>query len=155
MSKFHVSQIETHVRSLYEPVHWKPELDDVNNLSRLLALHAVHLVLGSDADDNTRVIEITDGAADRGIDAVGVDETAKLVVFVQSKWRRDGTGSMYLVDVLKFLDGVKSLLGMRAEEEPAHAAEATKVAVRDLLRTPGARIRLVTATTASDALSLR
>ncbi|MFB8114483.1 AIPR family protein [Streptomyces sp. NPDC055962] len=152
MSKFHVSQIETHVRALYEPENWNAALDDPNNLSRLLALHSVHLVLGS-PEESQPLIEITDGAKDRGIDAIGVDSAAKLVVFVQSKWRQDGSGSMALGDVLKFLQGVKSLLGMRADDDLAHASESTKTAVRDLLKTPGARIRLVTVTTAGDALA--
>ena len=60
---------------------------------------------------------------------------------------------MSLADVLKFLSGVKSLLGMKADDEPAHASPETKAALRDLLKTPGARIRLVTATTASDPLA--
>lgn len=152
MSKFHVNQVETHVRSLYEAGHWDSSLEDVANMSRLLAVHAVWLVLGPD-DGNERIVEVTDGSDDRGIDAVGVDTNAKVVVFVQSKWRQDGTGSMGLGDVLKFLAGVRSLLGMKAGAEPAHASNETKTAVRDLLKTPGARIRLVTATTASDPLS--
>jgi AIPR protein len=152
MSKFHVSQIETHVRALYEEASWDSDLDEIANLSRLLALHAVHLILGPE-DGNQRIIEITDGTDDKGIDAIGLDPTAKVVVFVQAKWRQDGTGSMSLADILKYLAGVKSLLGMKAEGEPVHASEETKTAVRDLLKTPGARIRLVTATTASDPLA--
>lgn len=152
MSQFHVSQIETHVRTQYEAEHWRDDLDDVNNLSRLLALHAVGAVLGP-GDDAQRIIEITDGTDDRGIDAIGVDPTAKLVVLVQSKWRQDGTGSMALADVLKFLHGVRSLLGMKAPEEPVHTSQETRDAVHEVLRTPGARIRLVTATTASEPLA--
>ena len=60
---------------------------------------------------------------------------------------------MSLADTLKFLNGVRSLLGMRSDDEPAHASEETRQAVHSLLRTPGTRIRLVTATTASDPLS--
>lgn len=136
MSKFHVSQIETHVRSLYEAAEWKQGIDDVANMSRLLALYAVRLTFGPE-DGSQRIVEITDGTEDRGIDAIGVDETTKQVVFVQSKWRQDGTGSMALADVLKFLNGVRALLGMKAGDEPAHASEKTKTAVRDLLKTPG------------------
>lgn len=99
------------------------------------------------------MVEITDGAEDRGIDGVGVDSTGKLVVFVQSKWRQDGTRSMAFADVLRFLDGVRSLLGMRSEAAPVHASDATRKAVHDLLKTPGSRIRLVTATTASEGLA--
>ncbi|MCT9001041.1 AIPR family protein [Microbacterium memoriense] len=152
MSRFHVSQIETYVRDLYESDHWIDGLDDVNNLSRLLALWALELTLG-DADESSSTVEVTDGGEDRGIDAVGVNTTMKEVVFVQSKWRQDGTGSMALGDVLKFLQGVRSLLGMRVEGEPVHATEEMRQAVQSLLRTPGARIRLVTVTTASEPLS--
>lgn len=153
MSQFHVSQIETHVRERYADAHWSAGLDDVHNLSRLLALHAVNLVLGEAPENGQRTVEITDGGEDRGIDAVGIDGGSKLIVFVQSKWRQDGSGSMGLADVLKFLDGVRSLLGMKTSEDPAHASAATRDAMHDLLKTPGARIRLVTATTASDPLA--
>lgn len=153
MSQFHVSQIETHIRDCYGPEHWRADLDDVNNLSRLLALHAVSVVLGAVEDHGQRIIEVTDGGGDRGIDAVGIDPATKLIILVQSKWRQDGSGSMGLDEVLKFLDGVRSLLGMKTDQEPIHASESTRQAVRDLLKTPGARIRLVTATTGSDALA--
>jgi hypothetical protein len=152
VSKFHVSQIETHIRSLYENTWWRAEIDDVANLSRLLALYAVDLIL-DDATEGQRIVEITDGTEDRGIDALGIDPVSKLVVFVQAKWRRDGSGSMALGDVLKFLQGVKSLLGMKAENEPVHASDDARKSMQDLLRTPGARIRLVTVTTAIDLLS--
>jgi hypothetical protein len=153
VSQFHVSQIETHIRGLYEADSWVAKLDDAANLSRLLALHSVKIILGPGDDSAQRTIEITDGGKDRGIDAVGVDASAKRIVFVQSKWRQDGTGSMSLEDVLKFLDGVRSLLGMATGSEPAHASEATRQAVRKTLKTPGARIRLITATTAIKPLS--
>jgi hypothetical protein len=152
MSQFHVSQIETRLRSLYQAGHWEEGLDDVANMSRLLALYAIEVALDPD-DGNQRIVEITDGTEDHGIDAVGVDETTKQVVFVQSKWRQDGSGSMGLSGVLKFLSGVRSLLGMKTDDAPVHAKEATKKAVRDLLKTPGARIRLVTATTAINPLA--
>lgn len=83
LSKFHVSQIETHVRGLYEATEWDGSLAEVNNLSRVLALHAVQLVFGELAE-GSQIVEITDGEADRGIDAIGVDPAAKLVVMVQA-----------------------------------------------------------------------
>jgi AIPR protein len=153
VSQFHVSQIETHIRNRYADEYWDQTIDDVNNLSRLLALHSVNLVLGDADDDSQRIVEITDGSRDRGIDAVGIDQTTNLIVLVQSKWRRDGTGSLSLAEVLKFLDGVRSLLGMKSDEQPFHALEQTRAVVRTLLTTPGARIRLVTATTGSDPLA--
>jgi hypothetical protein len=153
MSQFHVRQIATHVRETFGSIYWNDNLDEVNNLSRMLAAHATTLVLGGSSDDSERATEVTDGTDDRGIDAVGTDRVSKLVVFVQAKWRQDGTGSLSLNEVLKFLDGVRSLLGMRANEEPIHASEDMRRAIQDLLRTPGARIKLVTATTGSDPLA--
>lgn len=153
MSQFHVDQIKTHVRSQYEGTHWDAELSEVNNLSRLLALHALKLAFRSEENDELHIVEITDGGDDRGIDAVSVDSAAKVVAFVQSKWRQNGSGSMELGEVLRFLDGVRNLLGMRSAGNLPNASESTRNAVHDLLRTPGAKLRLITATTASDALS--
>ncbi len=153
MSQFHVDQIKTHVRSQYEKEHWKADLSEVNNFSRLLAIHALKLAIGSEENDNLHIVEVTDGGEDRGIDAVSVDSAAKVVAFVQSKWRQDGTGSMDLGEVLRFLDGVRSLLGMRSENQLPHASEPTRNAVHGILKTPGAKLRLVTATTASNALA--
>ncbi|MEX1134686.1 MAG: AIPR family protein [Acidimicrobiia bacterium] len=153
MSQFHVNQIATHVRDLFAAEYWVEDLDEVHNLSRMLALYSVTLLLGDPQDDPQRLVEVTDGAADRGIDALGVDPATKLIVFVQSKWRQDGTGSLDLAEVLKFLDGVRSLLGMKSETEPVHASDEIREAMHELLKTPGARIRLVTATTGADQLA--
>ncbi|MEV8175738.1 AIPR family protein [Microbacterium sp. NPDC079176] len=152
MSQFHVSQIETYIRDIHEEDHWDSSITNVNNLSRLLAYWSIELILG-EADGASAIVEVTDGGEDRGIDAVGVNTATKEVVFVQSKWRQDGTGSMALGDVLKFLQGVRALLGMKVEDQPVHATESTRNAIQTLLKTPGARIRLVTATTASESLS--
>ena len=72
LSQFHVDQIKTHIRNQYEEKHWIAQLDEVNNLSRLLALHALKLGIGSEENDSLRILEITDGREDRGIDAVSV-----------------------------------------------------------------------------------
>lgn len=124
----------------------------MNNLSRLLAKYAVRLAL-PESGEASQSVEITDGGGDRGIDAVGVDVNAKLVVLAQSKWRQDGKGSIVSGDVLKFLDGVRALLGMKSDSELVHASAEIRTAIRDVLITPGARIRLVTVSTASDRLS--
>jgi hypothetical protein len=153
MSQFHVDQIKTYIREQYELEHWKSDLQEVNNLSRLLALHALKLTLESADSDDLRIVEITDGAHDRGIDAVSVDSSLKIVTFVQSKWRQNGTGSMELHEILRFLDGVRALLGMRNENCLPNASESTRNAVLSLLTTPGAKLRLVTATTASESIS--
>lgn len=82
MSQFHVAQIETRMLELFEAGHRDPNLDDIGNLTRYLALYGLQLALGG--IEGHVLFEITDGENDRGIDAVAVDEAAKLVVLVQS-----------------------------------------------------------------------
>ncbi|WP_432831171.1 AIPR family protein [Dactylosporangium sp. CA-092794] len=144
-------QIETHLRNKYGS-YWLDSLDDDNNLSRLLARHAIDVALGPAAVDGVALVEITDGEGDRGIDAIAVDDSAKLVVVVQSKWRKDGTGSIDLGSVLKFVDGVRYLLDFSSEGIPT-CSPTTKVAVRTAMQTPGTQLVLVLATTASNALA--
>ncbi|MGN6271538.1 MAG: AIPR family protein [Protaetiibacter sp.] len=152
MSLLHVRQIETHLRDAYAATYWRPGLDDRGNLSRLLARYAVDLVLGDRTGDGATVIEITDGGDDHGIDAVAVDPLTKLVVLVQSKWRHDGSGSVDLAGVLKFVDGVRALLDIDSSGI-ASCSETTRAAVRKVMEAPGGRLRVVVATTAANELA--
>ncbi len=151
MSVLHVRQIETHLRETYSAEYWKGELDDVHNLSRLLARFAIDLSLG-ERDDTSSLIEITDSGGDRGIDAIAVDPVTSLVVVVQSKWRRDGSGSVDLGSVLKFLDGVRALVDFGdlagSDEKLEGGSDAAKAAVRAAMQTPGGKLRMIVSTTA-------
>lgn len=152
LSLLHVRQIETHLRNVYAADHWQEALDDDNNLSRLLARYAVDMALGERAADGATLIEITDGELDGGIDAVAVDPLTNLVVVVQSKWRKDGSGSVDLGSVLKFVHGVRSLLDIDSTGI-ATCSTAAKAAVRAAMQTPGGRLRMVIATTAINDLA--
>jgi hypothetical protein len=153
VSRFHVDQIATHVSDRYSSDHERSNLDEVNNLSRYLALHSVDLSLGDGPGMPQRIVEVTDGGQDRGIDAIGVDPVGRRLVLVQSKWRQGGTGALDVSETLRFIEGVRSLVGMRNDVEPVHASEAMRNAIRDLLRTPSSRIQIVTASTGSKALA--
>lgn len=152
MSTLHVRQIGTFLRERFELELWKPNLEDSNNLSRLLAQHAVDMAFGLQVAGTPIVVEVVDGGLDRGIDAIAVDPVSNLVVLVQAKWRNDGSGSVDLAGVLKFLSGVRALLDIEASGMPACSAEM-KMAVQKAMQTPGARVKLIIATTASNALS--
>lgn len=151
MSLLHVRQIETHLRAAYAE-HWVESLNDDSNLSRLLARYGIDMALGDRAADGATIIEITDGELDGGIDAVAVDPLTNLVVVVQSKWRRDGTGSVDLAAVLKFVNGVRSLLDIDSSGIATCSARA-KTAVRAAMQTPGGHMRMVVATTAANDLA--
>lgn len=133
-------------------------MDDRHNLSRLLARFAIDLNLGERARDGSSIVEITDAPDDRGIDAIAVDPVASLVVVTQAKWRDDGSGSVDLGSVLKFLDGVRALLDLGEPTPNGDASangspDATKAAVRAAMQTPGGRLRMLLATTAAHDLS--
>src|SRR3954470_13238597 len=102
MSKFHVDQIATRVVQDYATDFRREELDDVNNLSRYLSLYATERILDGVTATPQRLIEVTDGGKDRGIDAVAVDPNAKLIVFTQAKWRQNGQGSFVVDESLRF-----------------------------------------------------
>ncbi len=131
MSKFHVDQIATRVRQGYEFDHKRKDLDEVNNLSRYLALYASDRTIATTATPGQRITEVTDGTKDRGIDAISVDPAGKVIVFTQSKWRQEGQGGLAVDETLRFIDGVRSLVGMSATGEPVHAARGI-AAHRDL-----------------------
>jgi len=153
LSKFHVDQIAAHVRSAYESQYADPTLSLVNNLSRFLARYSLDLALPDDPSAAQRIIEITDGGKDRGIDAIAVDPVQGLLVLSQSKWRQDGTGALDVGEVLRFVEGVRALVGARNSAEPVHASQNLRTAVRDLLVTPAAKIQLVTVTTGNAPLA--
>lgn len=153
MSKFHVDQIATRIRELYSTDYWDANLSDVNNLSRLLARYAVDLTIPESSDSgNQRIVEVIDGGEDRGIDAIGIDFVSQLVVLVQSKWRQDGSGTMDLAGLLKFRRGVETLLGIRTDNVPVSASPEMRMAVSDILKKPGTRMRFIAVTTAQEEL---
>jgi hypothetical protein len=153
VSKFHVDQIATYVTNRYATEHRRPDLDEVNNLSRFLALYSIDLDLGDAPGAAQRQVEITDGGKDRGIDAIAVDPVSNVLVLTQSKWRQDGQGSLHVDEMLRFVEGVRSLVGARNSAEPVHASPELRTAIRDLLVTPTAKIHLVTVTTGSSSLA--
>ena len=152
MSVLHVRQIANHLRDLYQSTLWDPALSDDQNLSRLLARYALDLTLGEQRSDPGVVTEITDGAGDRGIDAVAVDGVANRVIVVQSKWRGDGRGGLKLAGVLRFADGVRGILDLSDEAFP-DCAEETRRAIRRVMNRPGGKISIVSVTTASETNS--
>lgn len=153
MSKFHLDQIANHIESIYGNEYSDSSLSAVNNLSRLLARYSLDLALPEDLSVAQRMIEITDGGKDRGIDAIAIDPVQNVLILSQSKWRQDGSGSLDVSEVLRFVEGTRSLVGARNSAEPVHASGELRAAVRNLLITPSAKIKLVTVTTASSPLA--
>lgn len=114
MSTIHLRQIRNKLDQDYAPgidvsdLDGKPAADvEVATLSRALAALAVSERLGQDAA--TAGSSVTDGFNDNGIDAIGVDADAGVVVVVQAKWVGNGRGSPALGDLQKFANGFRDL----------------------------------------------
>ena len=85
-----------------------PEEKENKFYTRSLAALAVVMRCGIEYDVAAQ--SVTDGYHDMGIDAVYNDTTQKKLVLVQSKWRKDGTGSVSQEEATTFAEGIKRLL---------------------------------------------
>ena len=85
-----------------------PTLDRTEPLTRALA--AAALILMGNLEDQVAARCVTDRSEDRGIDAVHVDEARSTLIVVQSKWSKDGRGSIAKGDLLKYFEGIGEML---------------------------------------------
>lgn len=114
MPQIHIGRIETKLKELFDgkidlqniPPN---ELENVFN-SRALSALAIMIKCGIDATTASNCV--TDGYDDLGIDAIYVDDRQKILVLVQSKWRKNGTGSISSEEILKFIDGIKHIINL-------------------------------------------
>lgn len=101
--------------------------------TRAIAALAIVMRCGIDYDSATQTI--TDGYHDMGIDAVYNDASQKKLILVQSKWRKDGTGSVSQEEANAFIAGVKRVLNLDFDgcnaKLSAKQAEIT-AAIRDM-----------------------
>ena len=58
---------------------------------------------------------IVDGYGDNGIDALYYSSSERLLYLVQSKWSTDGTGSISVGDVQKYIQGFRDLINARLD----------------------------------------
>lgn len=84
-----------------------------NQLSRALAAFVLGKRGGLSWDE--AAASVTDGSNDNGIDALAVTPDGQRLLVVQSKWSRDGRGSMSLDDLIKFREGISDLVQLKWE----------------------------------------
>lgn len=84
--------------------------DEKENKLYTRSLAALAVVMQCEIDYDIAVQSVTDGYHDMGIDAVYNDTTQKKLILVQSKWRKDGNGSVSQEEASTFAEGVKRLL---------------------------------------------
>ena len=81
-----------------------------NNKYETRALAALALNMKCQLDYNQSAKHITDGYHDMGIDAIYLDVPQKKLFLVQSKWKKEGTGSITQEEMQTFVEGVKRIL---------------------------------------------
>jgi hypothetical protein len=108
MSILHVGHIQAAIEKRFRPL---VDVSDVKEPQREDAfltrgLSAFVIAELSGADDHTAVASVVDGFGDNGIDALYFDAPERVCYLVQSKWIKDGNGSIDVGSILKFTRGV-------------------------------------------------
>lgn len=113
MSNLKMVRIQAKIDELFKEL---VDLSDVKNpdekvnkfYSRSLAALAIVMQCGVEYDIAAQ--SITDGYHDLGIDAVYNDTAQKKLILVQSKWRKDGLGSISQEEASTFTEGVARVI---------------------------------------------
>jgi hypothetical protein len=71
---------------------------------------AYPLVVLAKAEPRIAAACVTDGFDDNGIDALHFDPDERILYLVQSKWHKNGQGSIESAEVMKFVHGVRDLV---------------------------------------------
>lgn len=110
-----------------------PEEKENKLYTRSLAALAVVMRCGIEYDVAAQ--SVTDGYHDMGIDAVYNDTTQKKLILVQSKWRKDGNGSVSQEEATTFTEGIKRLLNFDFDgcnDKLAAKQQEITAAIRDM-----------------------
>lgn len=91
-----------------------PDQRDMKFLSRALAGFSIAAL--AKIDDSVAAQSVVDEYRDDGIDAFFFSPTEHVCYLVQSKWSKDGAGSIDLGSVLKFVQGVNHFLASKVAD---------------------------------------
>ncbi len=78
-------------------------------ITRCIAAHAVRMY-GDELDPEIAAASVCDGSDDGGIDAVYVNPSSKKLIIVQSKYIKDGNGSITIKDFGRFKDACAKVI---------------------------------------------
>lgn len=118
MSNLNLIRVQTKLHDLF---HGKIDLSDVTNLEETenkfytRALAAMAVVMSCGVDYELAAQSVTDDYHDMGIDAIYNDTVQKKLILVQSKWRRDGTGSVSQEEAHAFAEGVDRIINLELQ----------------------------------------
>jgi hypothetical protein len=84
--------------------------DQIENFKLTRSLCALAMHMHGNVDTDEACLYVTDGFDDNGIDGIYYNHLDKTLYLIQSKFHKDGRGSIDVGDFGKFLKGVKDLL---------------------------------------------
>ena len=93
-------------------------------------------------DPQIAAASITDSFDDNGIDAIRYDQDDRVLFLVQSKWHKNGQGSIESAEVMKFVQGVRDLLEANFSRFNSKVLDQQD-AVMATLEDPNLRVHLV------------
>ena len=115
MANLNLIRVQTKLDEVFQGMI---DLSDVKNSEEQVnkfytrALAAIAIVARCGIDYDLAAKSITDGYHDMGIDAIYNDTVQKKLVLVQSKWRKDGTGSVSQEEAQTFVEGIKRIINL-------------------------------------------
>ncbi|MFR9756782.1 AIPR family protein [Streptomyces sp. TR06-5] len=114
----------------------------VTQLSRALAAFVVAKRASLDWDSASATV--TDGSGDNGIDALAVTAEEDRLIIVQSKWSKEGRGSLGLDDFIKFREGISDLVQLKWSHFNSKIRERQEE-IENALLNPRIKIEIVVA----------
>jgi AIPR protein len=157
MSELHVRQIRAALEKTFlglidvsDITSGSAEMKETTFLTRSLAAYALSYAARILPAEAARAV--TDGSSDNGLDAVYYHPTDRILYLVQSKWKRDGHGSIERGDLQKFLKGLKDLLNARWDRFNSKISNR-KTELDAALDDAATRIALLIAYTGQEAIA--
>jgi hypothetical protein len=157
MSAVHIRHIrlslEKDFRSLVDMVDYvgKPK-DKEGDAFLTRAQAAFSLVITAKIAPSIAASSVVDSFDDNGIDAIYFDPDEKLLFLVQSKWHKNGKGSIDSAELMKFVQGVRDLLDAKFSRFN-QKVQKQQAAILAALDDPSVRFKLVVVHTGIQALS--
>src|ERR1035437_8651765 len=120
MSIIHVNHIQADCKNRFSSLIDMSDVttsDKGNREAQFLtrALSAFVISAVAKVDNEIAALSVVDESQDDGIDGFYFSKTDHIAYIVQSKWSKDGNGTIELGSVLKFIKGIGDILENRSQ----------------------------------------
>lgn len=154
MSIVHLQQIKSNILKQFQPLIDMQDNPHGQNEDALLSRALAAYVVSKQGKTPLQIAadSVVDGTGDNGIDAIHFDDQSKSLLIVQAKWDKDGSGSVDVASIHKFLHGVRDLFATKFEKFNTRLRSKKDVLLKALEDTE-TRIFLILAYTGTQPLA--